>query len=245
MKKLILASSLLALLSACSGGGGGGSEVAEIKPEHNYFSINIGHSAISEKAKGQAMNHNPLTHVVINGKTYELPAVGTKQQFEYPADKLKGEVIQRTKHLVVIGHSPLDEKGITGSYIVQGNLTPVDEVPQSGVFTYESLPGATKWENIIDRDTNISYVDGDASFKVDFGNKKLTGSASGRNYHRPSEIKTLEMAADIVGNQFQGTKDGLTIKGAFFGPHAVQMGGLIESEDKKIYGKLTATQMLP
>lgn len=239
IKNMTLSTLLIALLSACGSSGGSGTN--EINHAHNQFNISGNGNVFEKKANAQVAN--PMTHIIINGKTYELPT--RSDEFEFPADNIEGWV-ERFNHMVIGAYGTLNSPELVGTAFIQGNITPIDNMPTTGIFTYETPNrDSVVWDKIIGPNESETYQDGTGRFTVDFGAKKLTGSVSGTDYqlgNRPDIHQTIELAADIKGNQFEGTKDDFTFRGGFFGPNAEEMGGLFEHSDKKTSGWVGATK---
>lgn len=110
------------------------------------------------------------------------------------------------------------EDGITKNeyYFYQGSLTPISNMPTTGVVKYNgyALHGCDRcsYEN------NIWT----SSFDVDFSKKSLTGVI--KNTYGDH---MLSLQANISGNVFSGTDSNTAIKvdGAFFGDNAQELSG--------------------
>lgn len=232
IKNMTLSTLLIALLSACGSSGGSGSGASY---EQNHFNIDFNGLTYSEFSKKHVAN--PMTHIIINGKTYELP---TRTDFvEFPADDLDIS-ISRYNHMIIGGYGKISNQDFVEHSFIQGNITPADKMPTSGIFIYETKDKEMEWSVVNSKTDYYDYFDGKGTFRVDFGEKKLTGSAYG--FTSLGNRKDIEFSADIKGNQFEGTKNDFTLKGGFFGPNAEEIGGFFESLDKKSAGVFGATK---
>ena len=143
-----------------------------------------------------------------------------------------------------------------GAYFLQGNSTPVKDMPASGTATYQG-----KWFGRVEKDGRYASPSKTAAnFNVDFGNKKLTGELTGDHSR-----KIFDIRADIRGNQFEGTantpEEGFNIadssnsshsqpiyvhmkdakvQGGFFGPKAQDLGGSVLYNDATTKTKAVA-----
>ena len=102
---------------------------------------------------------------------------------------------------------------------VQGELTPVNEIPRTGEVRYLGL----------------------SSYHVN--NETLNEGASDVNPPRWG-IVGIDMTANFdekkVNGQFSGIKDGTTMQGAFFGKDANEMGGIYTNQEKGFSGAFSA-----
>ena len=92
-----------------------------------------------------------------------------------------------------------------------GNITPGQSMPTTGTAWYEGI-------------ANLGPASiFKSKFYVDFGQKALAGGVL-----HPALENTfyVPMVARINGSSFGGTKDGITVKGSFYGPNAEEMGGV-------------------
>lgn len=151
---------------------------------------------------------------------------------------------------------PVDELRYTPfgkSLFIQGQRTPVKEIPQAGKFDYEGTWqgyfGADKAPTIAISPENKSK----ASFSADFSEKKLTGNL----FHNSDSNPMVIIEATIEGSGFRGTAktgkfdialdagnilSGKTIRfetpteGGFYGPNAAELGGAFYAQDPKAAG---------
>ena len=143
-----------------------------------------------------------------------------------------------------------------GAYFLQGNSTPLKDMPATGTANYQG-----KWFGRIEKDGRYASPNQTAAnINVDFGNKKLTGELTGDHSR-----KVFDIRADIHGNQFKGTantpSEGFNIadssnsshsqpiyvhmkdakvQGGFFGPKAQDLGGSVLYNDAKTKTKAVA-----
>ncbi|MFB6349551.1 transferrin-binding protein-like solute binding protein [Moraxella sp. ZJ142] len=99
--------------------------------------------------------------------------------------------------------------GNTPYVFAVGSVT--KDVPTSGKASYVGDAAVIKGQNVIP---------GNAKFDVDFGAKTIAGSAS-----------NIALAGKINGAAFEGTKDGVAMKGNFYGPAAAELSGVFKGND--------------
>lgn len=133
-------------------------------------------------------------------------------------------------------------------YTGQEHITPINEMPTTkDPVQYVGYAFAYRPS---DKKTFATYGNRDpypVNFKVDFANKKLTGEITEMhdwtNGTGGSErIKNIKLSADIKGNKFSGTKNGVSTEGIFVGSKAVEMTGLFKDNNNKIQGAFGARQ---
>lgn len=112
---------------------------------------------------------------------------------------------------------------------------------------------------------DIDLENGDAGltseFRVDFGEKKLTGELyynerqTLRNQSQDKKHKLYDLEADVYSNRFRGkvkptktksedhpfTSEG-TLEGGFYGPNAEELGGKFLANDEKVFGVFSAKE---
>lgn len=112
---------------------------------------------------------------------------------------------------------------------------------------------------------DIDLENGDAGltseFRVDFGEKKLTGELyynerqTLRNQSQDKKHKLYDLEADVYSNRFRGkvkptktksedhpfTSEG-TLEGGFYGPEGQELGGKFLAGDKKVFGVFSAKE---
>ena len=112
---------------------------------------------------------------------------------------------------------------------VQGELTPVNEIPRTGEVRYLGLSSyhvnnETLNEGASDVNPPRWGIVG-IDMTANFDEKKVNGQL---------------LEGKISGNQFSGTKDGTTMQGAFFGKDANEMGGIYTNQEKGFSGAFSA-----
>lgn len=92
-----------------------------------------------------------------------------------------------------------------------GDITPSSAIPATGIANY--IGSATLGSN-----NNIEL--GTSSFYVDFGEKTIVGGVAHTN-----DSVHIPLQGIINGNTFNGSLNGVTMQGHFFGPQAEEIGG--------------------
>ena len=126
---------------------------------------------------------------------------------------------------------------------IQGELTPIDNIPKSGEARYLGLSSYhvnnyTLHEGSLDSAPprfGIVGVDMTANFedKTVAGYLLHTIAAANNNV-------VAELEGTISGNQFSGTKNDTKLQGAFFGENANEMGGVYINEKEGFSGAFSA-----
>ena len=131
-------------------------------------------------------------------------------------------------------------KDPTRDIFYMGSETPVENIPQHGVVTYQG--NASRYDNINNQVKNI----GAAKLVANFDDKTIYGEL---DMKYPRRNITLHKAS-IVGNSFQGeavakgnlpsffiNRDG-QYEGKFFGPHAEEVAGKATFSGEAIIGQV-------
>lgn len=130
-------------------------------------------------------------------------------------------------------------KDPTRDIFYMGSETPVENIPQHGVVTYQG--NASRYDNVKNQVKNI----GDAKLVANFDDKTIYGEL---DMAYPRRNIALHKAS-IVGNSFQGEavaegnfpffidRDG-QYEGKFFGPHAEEVAGKATFSGEAIIGKV-------
>ena len=126
---------------------------------------------------------------------------------------------------------------------IQGELTPIDNIPKSGEARYLGLSSYhvnnyTLHEGSLDSAPprfGIVGVDMTANFedKTVAGHLVHTSAAKNNNV-------LAELEGTISGNQFSGTKNDTKLQGAFFGENANEMGGVYINQREGFSGAFSA-----
>ena len=124
---------------------------------------------------------------------------------------------------------------------VQGELTPVNEIPRTGEVRYLGLSSyhvnnETLNEGASDVNPPRWGIVG-IDMTANFDEKKVDGQLLATGY--PDNVVS-KLEGKISGNQFSGTKDGTTMQGAFFGKDANEMGGIYTNQEKGFSGAFSA-----
>ena len=185
----------------------------------------------------------------INGKRIDIAPEGVNPAYTY-VDK-DGEIHLSTGAFVngVVFQDSMQngiyqnqKDGKTYVYI-QGELTPIDNIPKSGEARYLGLSSYhvnnyTLHEGSLDSAPprfGIVGVDMTANFedKTVAGHLVHTSAAKNNNV-------LAELEGTISGNQFSGTKNDTKLQGAFFGENANEMGGVYINEKEGFSGAFSA-----
>lgn len=204
-------------------------------------------------------------HHTVGNKTYKVEACCSNLSYVkfgmYYEDPLKKEEKEEK------GKEKEEEKGkqttttsINTYYqFLLGHRTPSSEIPKMGNVTYVG-----SWFGYIGDDKTSYSATGDkqqdknapAEFNVDFASKKLTGTLKRHdngnpvfsiqaNFNSGNDFTGTATAKDLVidGNNSQtsNTKINITteVKGAFYGPHATELGGYFTYNGKDTITKNT------
>lgn len=81
----------------------------------------------------------------------------------------------------------------------------------------------------------VKFVPGQAEFKVDFANKKLTGHITPEKGHRGIPA-VIELQANISGNTFEGEANNTQTSGGFYGKDAGELIGIYSNTDENYMG---------
>ena len=185
----------------------------------------------------------------INGKRIDIAPEGVNPGYTYlnkdgeirlsTGAFVNGEVFQKSMQNGIYQNQ---KDGKTYVYI-QGELTPIDNIPKSGEARYLGLSSYhvnnyTLHEGSLDSAPprfGIVGVDMTANFedKTVAGHLLHTIAAANNNV-------VAELEGTISGNQFSGTKNDTKLQGAFFGENANEMGGVYINEKEGFSGAFSA-----
>ena len=185
----------------------------------------------------------------INGKRIDIAPEGVNPGYTYlnkdgeirlsTGAFVNGEVFQKSMQNGIYQNQ---KDGKTYVYI-QGELTPIDNIPKSGEARYlglssyhvnnytlheGSLDGAPPRFGIVGVDMTANFED-----KTVAGHLLHTIAAANNNV-------VAELEGTISGNQFSGTKNDTKLQGAFFGENANEMGGVYINEKEGFSGAFSA-----
>ena len=130
-------------------------------------------------------------------------------------------------------------KDPTRDIFYMGSETPVENIPQHGVVTYQG--NASRYDNVKNQVKNI----GDAKLVANFDDKTIYGELDMAYPRRNIAL----YQAPIVGNSFQGkavaegnfpffiSRDG-QYEGKFFGPHAEEVAGKATFSGETLIGQV-------
>ena len=202
-----------------------------------------------ENPKVHQLSTDNIYVLNINGKRIDIAPEGVNPAYTY-VDK-DGEIHLSTGAFVngVVFQDSMQngiyqnqKDGKTYVYI-QGELTPIDNIPKSGEARYLGLSSYhvnnyTLHEGSLDSAPprfGIVGVDMTANFedKTVAGHLLHTIAAANNNV-------VAELEGTISGNQFSGTKNDTKLQGAFFGENANEMGGVYINEKEGFSGAFSA-----
>ena len=202
-----------------------------------------------ENPKVHQLSTDNIYVLNINGKRIDIAPEGVNPAYTY-VDK-DGEIHLSTGAFVngVVFQDSMQngiyqnqKDGKTYVYI-QGELTPIDNIPKSGEARYlglssyhvnnytlheGSLDGAPPRFGIVGVDMTANFED-----KTVAGHLVHTSAAKNNNV-------LAELEGTISGNQFSGTKNDTKLQGAFFGENANEMGGVYINEKEGFSGAFSA-----
>lgn len=196
-------------------------------------------------------------HHTVGNKTYKVEACCSNLSYVkfgmYYEDPLKGKEKEKEKQTAAT----------TNTYyqFLLGQRTVSSEIPKKGSAQYRG-----NWFGYIsDGETSYSATDKNAvaEFNVDFGNKKLTGTLK----RHDNQNTVFNINADFKNgkNDFEGTAHAnnvaidsqntqantsrvnftATVKGAFYGPNATELGGYFTYNGKNPTDKNSPTVSSP
>ena len=202
-----------------------------------------------ENPKVHQLSTDNIYVLNIDGKRIDIAPEGVNPAYTY-VDK-DGEIHLSTGAFVngVVFQDSMQngiyqnqKDGKTYVYI-QGELTPIDNIPKSGEARYlglssyhvnnytlheGSLDGAPPRFGIVGVDMTANFED-----KTVAGHLLHTIAAANNNV-------VAELEGTISGNQFSGTKNDTKLQGAFFGENANEMGGVYINEKEGFSGAFSA-----
>ena len=188
----------------------------------------------------------------INGKRIDIAPEGVNPGYTYlnkdgeirlsTGAFVNGEVFQKSMQNGIYQNQ---KDGKTYVYI-QGELTPIDNIPKSGEARYlglssyhvnndtllegalDPVEGAPPRFGIVGVDMTANFED-----KTVAGHLVHTSAAKNNNV-------LAELEGTISGNQFSGTKNDTKLQGAFFGENANEMGGVYINQREGFSGAFSA-----
>ena len=111
---------------------------------------------------------------------------------------------------------------------------PTANMPKAGSATY-------KGHAVAMLPATMDYATGDASFNVNFANKKLTGTLSNwqdMENNPNTTLKNVAISSTISGNTFKGSNN----QGKFYGTNAQNLAGSFADKTQKIQGAFGANK---
>lgn len=205
-----------------------------------------------ENPKVHQLSTDNIYVLNINGKRIDIAPEGVNPGYTYL--NKDGEIRLSTGAFVngVVFQDSMQngiyqnqKDGKTYVYI-QGELTPIDNIPKSGEARYlglssyhvnndtllegalDPVEGAPPRFGIVGVDMTANFED-----KTVAGHLLHTIAAANNNV-------VAELEGTISGNQFSGTKNDTKLQGAFFGENANEMGGVYINEKEGFSGAFSA-----
>ena len=205
-----------------------------------------------ENPKVHQLSTDNIYVLNINGKRIDIAPEGVNPGYTYL--NKDGEIRLSTGAFVngVVFQDSMQngiyqnqKDGKTYVYI-QGELTPIDNIPKSGEARYlglssyhvnndtllegalDPVEGAPPRFGIVGVDMTANFED-----KTVAGHLVHTSAAKNNNV-------LAELEGTISGNQFSGTKNDTKLQGAFFGENANEMGGVYINEKEGFSGAFSA-----
>ena len=205
-----------------------------------------------ENPKVHQLSTDNIYVLNINGKRIDIAPEGVNPGYTYlnkdgeirlsTGAFVNGEVFQKSMQNGIYQNQ---KDGKTYVYI-QGELTPIDNIPKSGEARYlglssyhvnndtllegalDPVEGAPPRFGIVGVDMTANFED-----KTVAGHLVHTSAAKNNNV-------LAELEGTISGNQFSGTKNDTKLQGAFFGENANEMGGVYINEKEGFSGAFSA-----
>ncbi|AIZ79070.1 transferrin-binding protein-like solute binding protein [Actinobacillus equuli] len=161
----------------------------------------------------QSLKSENITQLVVDGQKFDV-SVSSPNKSEYVILKEDGTFLSNDNIFSSIKYGIHQLTDNQWTYFVQGTPTKHSEIPQQGTFNYEG--------------SYISYGApvGVATFKADFGEKRLTGELKGF-YPGGS---SYGLGAIIEGNHFHSRRGTVNVDGHFYGKDADELAGFVEDE---------------
>lgn len=241
--KYILSIALGFALSACgSSGGGSGDSSPNVNSGHGGQSTGTQKPDPSIKpsqVSGQAVvipydgsqpvsdlksvtNGQNIDQLLIDGKTINLIPTGLGGKWVELNTKEGGMFVGGNLSYARYGSVWRDE--YSNEYVFsQGVATAEADMPKMGQVSYV---GQAMYGETGDRS---GWVKGVSQFNVDFGRKTLAGSVTGSGGTQDL-FPVISLVADIKGNKFEGTHNGVSAVGGFYGPNAAELSGVYQGQ---------------
>ena len=111
----------------------------------------------------------------------------------------------------------------------------------AGVIQYSGY--AAHLYNTVPRNPGVDkVVPGKVDINVDFGTKKLAGKIVATDNYQFGADSVVNLSADVKGNKFEGSLNGTSTEGAFYGKDAAELTGYYVNPDKKYLGVYGASK---
>ena len=205
-----------------------------------------------ENPKVHQLSTDNIYVLNINGKRIDIAPEGVNPGYTYL--NKDGEIRLSTGAFVngVVFQDSMQngiyqnqKDGKTYVYI-QGELTPIDNIPKSGEARYLGLSSYH-----VNNDTllegALDPVDGapprfgivGVDMTANFEDKTVAGHLVHASAAKNNNV-LAELEGTISGNQFSGTKNDTKLQGAFFGENANEMGGVYINQREGFSGAFSA-----
>lgn len=217
-------------LVACSGNSSGGHSAntqtqpkENIKPAENYALV----ETVITVPRNQ--NKEPVidTHKYLRKSYFRMIEIDGKEIDIFPTNESKFiDIDNEQRH----HYAKQYENTLVGviNNRTQGNefyvftqaINPTKDMPTMGIVQYSGTAihgydknGKNNYENM--------FIDGKAHFIADFNTKTIKGTISAFD----NQFDSIALEGQITQNYFMGEKNGITLKGGFFGEKAAEISG--------------------
>lgn len=167
--------------------------------------------------------------VMVDGRaiSFDLPGFFVGKSYQVHSLNFNGrQVVRVGSGQNLLNHSRFGylKEGANGTPTLFSQGVVTTNMPTTGSATYQGHAAHVSAGNA--RMT-------EANFKVDYGAKTVLGTIVGVG---------VDLAGTIQGNQFSGSKNGVTTHGYFYGNHAAELGGTYKNENGSVSGAYGATK---
>ncbi|WP_439258167.1 transferrin-binding protein-like solute binding protein [Lonepinella sp. BR2271] len=178
-------------------------------------------------------SNDPLNNIIIGDKPIELYSENSGASFSHIANGILSNGL-RGNYVVNAVVSDEDDDNV---YIVEqgSTLTPAIDMPTTGEFQYKGngLHSYTTNGDVV----NKYNVESDVSLTANFADKTLKGTISSADPEK--SFDSVQLAAKIRDNYFEGKVNDVKTVGGFYGPAASEIGG-IYTKDNAYFGTFVA-----
>lgn len=176
----------------------------------------------------QAIGTNDINKLMVNGQSYEVTTPNINAASFTNIKSGNYHNIASGSHLSYAKYGYYDDERTDQEYFYyQGQKTPMSSMPTVGLVIYEGLA-------VHECDNCDDPVTGTSNFRVNFGEKTLTGNIT-------TQRGQVDLSANITNNEFSGiNSQGTTTTGAFFGTSASELSGVYTNPSQDYAGAFGA-----